>query len=297
MVRGLCPPFTLQSYRHGHLTPVFFGSALNNFGVRELLRGIAELAPSPRPQPALPRAIDPAESRVTGFVFKVQANIDPQHRDRVAFLRLCSGRFRRGMKLKHSRSGRMMSVQNPVFFLARERNLAEEAWPGDILGIPNHGTLRIGDTLTDGDEIRVTGIPNFAPEILRRVRLEDPMKSKHLRRALEQLAEEGVTRLFRPLVGGDWIIGVVGALQIDVLAARIKSEYELGVRLEPAPYETARWIDGDKGALERFIDANRSTVAEDHDNAPVFLARNAWELDRTTRDWPGLRFSATREQS
>jgi len=184
-----------------------------------------------------------------------------------------------------------------VFFLARERNLAEEAWPGDIIGIPNHGTLRIGDTLTDGDEIRVTGIPNFAPEILRRVRLEDPMKSKHLRRALEQLAEEGVTRLFRPLVGGDWIIGVVGALQIDVLAARIKSEYELGVRLEPAPYETARWIDGDKGALERFIDANRSTVAEDHDNAPVFLARNAWELDRTTRDWPGLRFSATREQS
>jgi len=297
MVRGLCPPFNLESYRQGHLTPVFFGSALNNFGVRELLRGIAELAPSPRPQPALPRAIDPGESRVAGFVFKVQANIDPQHRDRVAFLRLCSGRFRRGMKLKHSRSGRMMSVQNPVFFLARERNLAEEAWPGDIIGIPNHGTLRIGDTLTDGDEIRITGIPNFAPEILRRVRLEDPMKSKHLRRALEQLADEGVTRLFRPLVGGDWIIGVVGALQLDVLAARIKSEYELGVRLEPAPYETARWIDGEKGELERFIEANRSAVAEDHDNAPVYLARNVWELNRTIRDWPVLRFSATREQA
>jgi peptide chain release factor 3 len=297
MVRGLCPPFDLQSYRQGHLTPVFFGSALNNFGVRELLRGIAELAPSPRAQPALPRPIEPGESKVTGFVFKVQANIDPQHRDRVAFLRLCSGRFRRGMKLKHSRSGRMMSVQNPVFFLARERNLAEEAWPGDILGIPNHGTLRIGDTLTEGDEIRVTGIPNFAPEILRRVRLEDPMKSKHLRRALEQLAEEGVTRIFKPLVGGDWIIGVVGALQLDVLAARIKSEYEIGIRLEPAPYETARWIDGDKAELERFIDGNRSMVAEDHDNAPVYLARNAWDLNTMMRDWPALRFSTTREQA
>jgi peptide chain release factor 3 len=297
MVRGLCPPFDLQSYRQGHLTPVFFGSALNNFGVRELLRGIAELAPPPRPQPALPRPIEPGESKVTGFVFKVQANIDPQHRDRVAFLRLCSGRFRRGMKLKHSRSGRLMSVQNPVFFLARERNLAEEAWPGDILGIPNHGTLRIGDTLTEGDEIRVTGIPNFAPEILRRVRLEDPMKSKHLRRALEQLAEEGVTRIFKPLTGGDWIIGVVGALQLDVLAARIRSEYEIGIRLEPAPYETARWIDGDKPELERFIDGRRSMVAEDHDNAPVYLARNAWDLNATMRDWPLLRFSATREQA
>ena len=297
MVRGLCPPFNLESYRQGHLTPVFFGSALNNFGVRELLRGIAELAPPPRPQPALPRPIEPGESKVTGFVFKVQANIDPQHRDRVAFLRLCSGRFRRGMKLKHGRSGRLMSVQNPVFFLARERNLAEEAWPGDILGIPNHGTLRIGDTLSEGDEIRVTGIPNFAPEILRRVRLEDPMKSKHLRRALEQLAEEGVTRIFKPLTGGDWIIGVVGALQLDVLAARIKSEYEIGIRLEPAPYETARWIDGDKAELERFIDGHRSMVAEDHDNAPVYLARNAWDLNTTMRDWPLLRFSATREQA
>jgi peptide chain release factor 3 len=157
------------------MTPVFFGSALNNFGVRELLGGIGDLAPSPRPQPALPHAIDPAGTKVTGFVFKVQANIDPQHRDRVAFLRLCSGKFSRGMKLKHTRSGKMMSVQNPVLFLARERNLAEEAWPGDILGIPNHGTHRIGDRLTEGEELRITGIPSFAPVILRRVRLDDPM--------------------------------------------------------------------------------------------------------------------------
>jgi peptide chain release factor 3 len=297
MARCLSPRFSLQAYREGHLTPVFFGSALNNFGVRELIRGIGDLAPPPRPQPALPRPIAPEDEKVTGFVFKVQANIDPQHRDRVAFLRLCSGRFRRGMKLRHARSGRLMSIQNPVFFLARERNLAEEAWPGDILGIPNHGTLRIGDTLSDGDAIRVTGIPNFAPEILRRVRLEDPLKSKHLRRALEQLAEEGVTRIFKPLVGGDWIVGVVGALQLDVLAARIKSEYDLAVRLEPAPYETARWVEGPEAEVKRFVEAKRSVLAEDHDNAPVFLARNKWELDTTIKEWPSLSFKATREQA
>jgi peptide chain release factor 3 len=297
MARGLCPPFSLEAYRQGHMTPVFFGSALNNFGVRELLRGIADLAPPPRPQPALPRPIAPTESKVIGFVFKVQANIDPQHRDRVAFLRICSGRFRRGMKLRQPRTGRVMSVQNPVFFLARERNLAEEAWPGDILGIPNHGTLRIGDTLSESEDIRVTGVPNFAPEILRRVRLDDPMKSKHLRRALEQLAEEGVTRIFKPLVGGDWIVGVVGALQLEVLAARIKSEYELGVRFELAPYEAARWIEGTKAEVERFIAANRAVVAEDHDGAPVFLARNAWELNTILKEWPALKFTATREQA
>jgi peptide chain release factor 3 len=298
MVRGLCPPCDLASYRAGHLTPVFFGSALNNFGVRELLRGIATVAPPPRPQPAEPRPILPDEAKVTGFVFKVQANIDPQHRDRVAFLRLCSGRFRRGMKLKHGRSGRMMAIQNPVFFLARDRNLAEEAWPGDIIGIPNHGTLRIGDTLSEGEALRVTGIPNFAPEILRRVRLDDPMKSKHLRKALEQLAEEGVTRIFKPLVGGDWIVGVVGALQLDVLAARIKTEYELGIRFEPAPYETARWVEAeDPLLLKKFVEGNRSVLADDHDNAPVFLARNAWELRTMMKDWPDIRFRETREMA
>jgi peptide chain release factor 3 len=295
MARGLCPPFSRDSYRQGHMTPVFFGSALNNFGVRELLHGIAALAPSPRPQPALPHAIEPSDPKVAGFVFKVQANIDPQHRDRVAFLRLCSGRFKRGMKLKHGRSGRLMSVQNPVFFLARDRNLAEEAWPGDILGIPNHGTLRIGDTLTEGEDIRITGIPSFAPEILRRVRLDDPMKSKHLKRALEQLAEEGVTRLFKPLAGGDFVIGVVGALQLEVLTARLKTEYELAVRLEPAPFETARWVDGEAAELERFRDTVPSALAEDRDGATVFLARSKWDLDRTLQDWPKLVFTATRE--
>src|SRR5260221_189167 len=217
---------------------------------------------------------------------------------RGGFLRLGSGRFRRGMKLKHGRSGRMMAIQNPVFFLARDRNLAEEAWPGDIIGIPNHGTLRIGDTLSEGEALRVTGIPNFAPEILRRVRLDDPMKSKHLRKALEQLAEEGVTRIFKPLVGGDWIVGVVGALQLDVLAARIKTEYELGIRFEPAPYETARWVEADDPLLlKKFVEGNRSVLAEDHDNAPVFLARNAWELRTKMKDWPVIRFRETREMA
>jgi len=297
MARGLTPAFDREAYRQGHMTPVFFGSALNNFGVRELMKGVGALAPSPRPQPALPHPIEPGSPKVAGFVFKVQANIDPQHRDRIAFLRLCSGRFRRGMKLKHRRSGKTMSIQNPVLFLARERNLAEEAWPGDIIGIPNHGTLRIGDTLTEGEELRITGIPSFAPEILRRVRLEDPMKSKHLKRALEQLAEEGVTRVFRPLTGGDWIVGVVGPLQLEVLAARIKSEYDLGVRFEQSQFETARWVSGAAEEVKRFEDANRSMIAEDHDGVPVFLARNAWDLDRMTKDWPKLTFNATREQT
>jgi peptide chain release factor 3 len=276
---------------------------LNNFGVRELLQGIAALAPSPRPQPALgpngPSPIPPDAPEVAGFVFKVQANIDPQHRDRIAFVRIASGRFQRGMKLKNVRSGRTMSVQAPVFFLARERNLAEEAWPGDIIGIPNHGSLRIGDTLTEGEPVRITGIPNFAPEILRRVKVEDPMKSKHLKHALEQLAEEGVTRVFKPLSGGgDWIIGVVGALQLDVLTARLAAEYDLATRLDGAPFQAARWLGADDRAeLERFRIKNPSASAEDHDGVPVFLARNAWDLRTTIEEWPNIRFNETREQS
>jgi peptide chain release factor 3 len=300
MARGLCKPFDLGSFREGHLTPVFFGSALNNFGVRELLRGVAELAPPPRPQPAVapegPRPVTPGEQTVAGFVFKVQANIDPQHRDRIAFVRLCSGRFRRGMKLKNLRTSRLMAVQNPVFFLARDRNLAEEAWPGDILGIPNHGTLRVGDTLTEGADIRVTGLPSFAPEILRRVRIEDPMKQKHLRHALTQLADEGVTRVFKPVNGSDWVVGVVGALQLDVLQARLQAEYGLATRLDGAPFEAARWLDADRAELDRFRLRNGNALAEDHDGIPVFLARNAWDLRTTAEEWPEIRFNATREQ-
>jgi peptide chain release factor 3 len=191
-------------------------------------------------------------------------------------MRIASGRFQRGMKLKNIRTGRLMSVQASVFFLARERNLAEEAWPGDIIGIPNHGNLRIGDTLTESEALRITGIPSFAPEILRRVKLDDPMKSKHLRHALEQLAEEGVTRVLKPAGGGDWIIGIAGALQLDVLTARLAAEYNLATRLDGAPYQAARWLEADDRAeLERFRARNPTASAENHDRVPVFLARNA----------------------
>jgi peptide chain release factor 3 len=297
LVRAACPAFDLAAYRGGHLTPVYFGSALKNFGVRELLDGIGRDAPPPVSQPAKPRSVAPFEPKVTGFVFKIQANMDPNHRDRIAFLRLCSGRFKRGMKLHHVRTGKAISVNNPVFFLARERELAEEAWPGDIIGIPNHGTLRIGDALTEGEALRFTGIPSFAPEILRRVQLADPMRVKHLRKALEDLAEEGVTQLFKPMIGANWIVGVVGELQLEVLASRIATEYDVKAGFEPAPYATARWVACDDPAeIKRFIEASRGSLAEDRDGAPVFLARNDWELNYTKEHWPKLRFLTTREQ-
>ncbi|MBI5119479.1 MAG: peptide chain release factor 3 [Rhodospirillales bacterium] len=297
LVRGACKPFDLQSFLEGHLTPVFFGSALKTFGVRELLQGIAAHAPIPRLQPASPRNIDAAEEKVTGFVFKVQANMDPNHRDRIAFLRLCSGRFQRGMKLKHIRSGKVMAIYNPVFFLARDRELAEEAFPGDILGIPNHGQLRIGDALTEGEDLRFTGIPSFAPEVLRRARLDDPMKAKQLKKALEDLAEEGVNQLFKPVDGSAWVVGVVGPLQFDVITTRIESEYNLRCSFEEAGFDTARWLKvDDPNLIRKLSEGNKSNMAEDRDGAPVYLARNAWQLNRLMQDFPDVKFLATREQ-
>jgi peptide chain release factor 3 len=289
----------LRAYREGHLTPVYFGSALKDCAIEALLDGLAAIAPAPRPQPAIPREVDPGERAVSGFVFKVQANMDPNHRDRIAFMRLCSGRFRRGMKLRHARTGKSFAVHSPIFFFARERELAEEAFPGDIIGIPNHGTLRVGDTLTEGEDLRFSGIPNFAPEILRRVRLDDPMRAKQLKRALEDLAEEGVTQVFRPLSGAQWIVGVVGPLQLDVLTTRLSAEYDVTAGFETAPFETARWIgSSDKAALKRFVERHRgASLAEDRDGALVFLARNAWDLNRTAQDWPEITFSATRERA
>ncbi len=298
MARGLCPPFDAESYHAGHLTPVYFGSAINNFGVRELLLGLAEYAPSPRPQKADKRMVDPSEAKVTGFVFKVQANMDPNHRDRIAFVRLCSGHFRRGMKLFHVRDQKPMAVNNAVLFLARDRELAEDAWAGDIMGIPNHGSLRIGDTLTEGEPIRFLGVPSFAPELLQRVHISDPMKVKHVRKALEHFAEEGASQVFKPLTGSDWIVGVVGQLQFEVLAARMDAEYGLPANFEAAGIEAARWIEsGDATALKKFTDANRSSLAEDHDGALVFLARNAWHLNRAIEENPELRFVKSREHS
>ncbi len=300
MVRALCPAFDLEAYREGNMTPVYFGSAINNFGVREMLLGLSEFAPSPRPQPTAGRDIDPEEDKVSGFVFKIQANMDPKHRDRIAFVRLSSGHFKRGMKLRHVRSGKLLNVHNPVLFLARDRELAEEAWAGDIIGIPNHGNLRIGDALSEGEDIQITGIPSFAPELLQNVRPDDPMKSKHLGIALKQLAEEGVARVFRRRLNSDWIVGVVGPLQFDVLADRIRSEYNIPVRFEATSLMTARWVeagDGDARLLKQFADKNEAALADDHDGQPVFLARNTWHLDTTTDEWPGLKFLAIREQT
>ncbi|MGE0733466.1 MAG: peptide chain release factor 3 [Alphaproteobacteria bacterium] len=297
MARALCPAFDLQAYREGHLTPVFFGSAVNNFGVRELLEGIAEIAPPPRPQPTATRKVDPAEDKVTAFVFKIQANMDPRHRDRVAFVRLCSGHFKRGMKLLHARSGKWLTIHNPLMFLAQDRELVDDAYAGDILGIPNHGNLAIGDSLTEGEALKFTGIPSFAPELLQRVRPEDPLRAKHLGRALQQLAEEGAASVLRSRTGTDWIVGVVGALQFDVLADRIRTEYDVPVKFEPTAVHAARWIDApNPAALKKFADANGAAIAEDHTGRVVFLARNAWHLDNAEKEWPDVKFLKTREQ-
>lgn len=298
MARGLMPEFDLASYREGNLSPVYFGSAVNNFGVRELLQGLAEFAPSPRSQPAAERAVAPDEDKVAGFVFKIQANMDPKHRDRIAFLRLASGHFQRGMKLRHVRSGKQVNMHNPVLFLAQDREVAEEAWAGDIIGLPNHGNLRIGDALTEGEDLHFTGIPSFAPEMLQRVRPDDPMKAKHLGRALQQLAEEGAARVFKPRLDSAYIVGVVGTLQFEVLADRIRTEYAIPVRFEPTTLYTARWIEAeDPLVLKRFVDANQASIAEDHDETPVFMARNAWHLDDAEKNWPQLKFMKTKEQT
>jgi peptide chain release factor 3 len=261
LAREGLPVFDLATYREGHLSPVYFGSALKNFGVAELLNALATYAPPPREQAAVGRAAQPGDKEVTGFVFKVQANMDPNHRDRVAFLRLASGEFRRNMKLKQSGTGKTIGVHNPILFFASERETVDEAWPGDIIGIPNHGVLRVGDTLSETGGVVFTGIPNFAPEILRRVRLSDPMKQKHLARALESLAEEGVTQVFKPVIGSQWIVGVVGMLQLDVLKSRLVAEYDLDADLEASPYDSARWLSGPEADIEKFAAANRGGMA------------------------------------
>ena len=221
--------------------------------------------------------------------------MDPKHRDRVAFVRLCSGHFQRGMKLPHVRTGKPMAVASPMLFLAQDRELAEDAWAGDIIGIPNHGQLRIGDALTEGEALRFTGIPSFAPELLQAVRAADPMKAKHLEKALNQFAEEGASKLFKPQVGSGWIVGVVGPLQFDVLASRIEQEYGLPVRFEPTQFTSARWVSGPRDRIEDFASANHGHMAEDHDGDPVYMTRLQWDIDRVARDWPELRLTATKE--
>jgi peptide chain release factor 3 len=297
LARAAYPGFDRAAFDAGDMTPVYFGSALKEFGVDRLLDGLAAFAPPPQPQPARPNAIDPADPRVTGFVFKVQANMDPNHRDRVAFLRICSGRLKRGMKLTNPRLGKSISIHNPITFFAQDRELAEVAVAGDIIGIPNHGTLRVGDTLSEKGDIAFTGLPDFAPEILRRVNLKDPMKVKQMRRGLADLAEEGVVRLFKPAIGSQWIVGVVGELQLDVLRTRLDHEYGVDLDFEASPFEVARWpASADPAELKRLIETNRAKMAEDQDGEPVLMMRNDWEFARFVEDWPKIDFRAIRER-
>jgi peptide chain release factor 3 len=290
--------FDPQAYLEGHLTPIYFGSALRNYGVTDLLDGLYDFAPAPNVQTANTRIVAATEAKVSGFVFKIQANMDPNHRDRIAFVRLCSGVFKRGMKLKQVRTNKTLAVAAPVFFLARERAVTEEAYPGDIIGVPNHGTMRIGDTFTEGENLQFTGIPSFAPEILRRVHLNDPLKTKNMRKALEDLAEEGVSQLFKPILGGDWVVGVVGQLQLDVLVTRIEAEYKVRISLEQAGFDTARWVTcADLAELKRFSERFRSQLAEDIDGNLVYFAPNAWDLRYTQEKWEKIVFSATKEMA
>jgi peptide chain release factor 3 len=296
LVREACKRFDMPSFREGHLTPVFFGSALKNFGVSDLLDALGTMAPPPRAQSADKRLVTAAEADMTGFVFKVQANMDPNHRDRIAFVRLCSGKLVRGMKVKQVRTGKTLSLQAPQFFFAQDRSLAEEAHAGDVVGIPNHGTLRIGDTLTAGEDLNFMGVPSFAPEILRRVRLPDAMKAKKLKQALQEMAEEGVVQVFRPTDGSPALVGVVGPLQLDVLRVRLADEYGLEVNWDTAEFQLARWIAAeDKKAFDRFVATYRSAIAEDLDGDLVFLARNAFNLDYTRQESPGIVFTDVKD--
>jgi peptide chain release factor 3 len=292
LVRDACRRLDLDSFRAGHLTPVYFGSALKNFGVGDLLDGLGRLAPQPRAQAADKRRVEAAEPQMSAFVFKIQANMDPNHRDRIAFARICSGRLTRGMKVKQVRTGKPMSLRTPHFFFAQDRALADEAFAGDVVGIPNHGVLRIGDTLTEGEDLSFVGVPSFAPEILRRVRLTDAMKAKKLKQALQELAEEGVVQVFRPRDGAPAIVGVVGPLQLDVLKVRLDAEYGLPVEFDTCEFELTRWISADeRKTLDEFVAANGSGIADDLDGDLVYLARNAFYLDYTAQRAPGMRFA------
>ena len=301
LARDGLPKFDLQAFREGHLTPVYFGSALRRFGVLELLAGIGAHAPAPAAQKAVAKGADteiaPGDDRVTGFVFKIQANMDPKHRDRVGFFRVVSGRFKRGMTLK-SAIGKSLNVHNPLMFMAQEREIADEAFPGDVIGIPSHGGLRVGDSLSESGDVAFKGIPNFAPEILKRVRVRDPLKQKHLRKALESLGEEGVTQVFKPVTGGDLVVGAVGQLQFEVLDERMKAEYGLEVLFETSPYQAARWISADnRGDLDAFMEKSKMQMAEDVDGSPVFLGKSDWEIGYVLDKNPKIRFSSSKERT
>ena len=296
LVQEACKRFDLASFLEGHLTPVFFGSALKNFGVKDLLDSIGGSAPPPRAQVADTRTVAAEEPKLTAFVFKIQANMDPNHRDRIAFARLCSGKLTRGMKVKQTRTGKQMSLNAPQFFFAQDRSVADEAYAGDVVGIPNHGVLRIGDTLTEGEQLTFIGVPSFAPEILRRAKLGDAMKAKKLKTALQQMAEEGVVQVFNPQDGSPALVGVVGPLQLDVLKARLDAEYNIEASFEQSEFNLARWISGgDRKKVEEFASTKSSSVATDLDGDLVFLAKSQFDLDYTRDRAPGVEFTDVKD--
>lgn len=296
LVQGASNTFDKEAYLRGELTPVFFGSAMNNFGVAELLADFVENAPAPQPRQTTSREVDPIEEKFSGFIFKIQANMDPQHRDRVAFMRICSGSFTKGMKLNHVRIKKEVKIPDALTFLAADRGHVDAAYPGDIIGIHNHGTIRIGDTFTQGEDLFFTGIPSFAPELFRRAQLKDPLKMKQLQKGLEQLCEEGATQLFRPLKNNDLILGAVGVLQFDVVAQRLKDEYKVECQFEAVNVQTARWIQcEDETMLKQFKTKAEANLSLDHAGEIVYIAPTRINLQMTMEKWPDIEFVSTRE--
>jgi len=298
LLEGAANPFDHREYLKAGQTPVFFGSAINNFGVKELLDAFVEIAPSPVPRPTTTRIVAPEEDDFSGFVFKIQANMDPAHRDRIAFLRICSGKFQRGMKVQQHRIGKEVSLSNATIFMAQDRTNIEEAYPGDIIGIHNHGTIKIGDTFSQKELLKFTGIPHFAPEHFCRVRLKDPLRIKHLQKGLIQLSEEGAIQVFKPLWGSDNILGAVGILQFDVTMARLKDEYSVYADYEKTDYAAARWVtSADAKKMEDFQKKYQTSLALDTEGNLVYLALNEWRLAHTMEEWPQITFLKTMEKS
>ncbi len=302
LLRDAAPPFDRAAFLAGHQTPMFFGSAVNNFGVQEVLDALVDLAPSPGPRMAIQREVQPDEPKLTGVVFKIQANMDPAHRDRIAFVRVASGHFKRGMRIRVTRSGKEMRPNTVVSFLSQRRELLDEAFAGDIIGIPNHGVLQLGDTLTEGETLQYTGLPFFAPEMFRTVEVADPLRTKQLKAGLIQLGEEGAIQVFRPVAGSVLLLGAVGQLQFEVVAHRLEHEYGVKARIAPSRFQVARWVtcseeDGGAKELQRFIDANAHRVAYDAVDAPTVLVEYAPELRAIEANWPKIRFHALREHA
>ena len=296
LVRGATHEFDQEEFLAGKLTPVFFGTALANFGVREMLNDFVEWAPAPMPRATLTREVEPDEDKFSGFIFKIQANMDPKHRDRIAFMRICSGKYSKGMKMRHARIKKDVKIADAVTFIAGDRENVEEAWSGDIIGLHNHGTIQIGDTFTEGEELKFTGIPHFAPEMFRRVRAKDPLKMKQLQKGLQQLSEEGAVQLFQPITKNDLILGAVGQLQFEVVVYRLKDEYKVECIYEPISVATARWVEcEDERKLEEFRRKGGDNLALDGGGLLTYLAPTRVNLSLTEERWPDLQFRATRE--